>query len=204
MLQDWCAIVCNAMDADLKAIKAYYTILLTGLQTLDAELMASVTVVWQSEAILLDPSNYWISVINVGRHFSLKRVMGPDTKDSDNVGIVIARLMTVADVVSVAPRSCALHSELEQKLIEGFFRDRLAPALATPAIRQTVCSSLRLQAERGSEALRLDTDEYYLVDDPKVRACGSVCIPAKNKRTVYLLSHCHFSSQNDRNTASPN
>ena len=170
MLQDWCAIVCNAVAADAKAIKAYYTVLLTSLQTLDADLMASVKVVWQSEAILQDPSNYWISVINVGRHFSLKQVMGPDMEESEGVGLVIARLMRVADVVSVAPKSCALNSVLEQELVEGFFAAKLQ-ALAAPAVRQTTCRSIRLQPERESEALRLDTDEFYLLDDPKVRVC---------------------------------
>jgi hypothetical protein len=55
--------------------------------------MSTVKVIRQSEAILSDPSNYWISVLNVGRHVMLNKVMGPDMKDSDGVGIVIGRLM---------------------------------------------------------------------------------------------------------------
>jgi len=169
LLQDWCAIVCNAMNADQKAIKAYYAVLLTSLQTLDADLMENVAVVWQSEAILRDPSNYWINVINVGRHYPLNQVMGTEMEESDGVGWVIERLMRVADVVSVNPKSCALNSVLDQELIEGFFRDKLAPALTPPAISQVVCRSFRLQPERESKAQRLDTDEYFLLDDPKVR-----------------------------------
>ena len=162
------------MNADLKAIKAYYTILLVSLQTLDDDLMKRVTVVWQNDAILLDSSNYWISVINVGRHYPLQQVMGPHMEESDGVGLVISRLMKVADVISVNPQSCALASVLDQELIEGFFRDQLAPALNSPTISQKVCYSVRLQPERDTEAERLDTDEYFLMDDPKVRfrVCG--------------------------------
>ena len=46
-----------------------------------------------------DPSNYWISVINAGRHFSLGEVMGSSMKDSEGVGKVIGRLMMIADVL---------------------------------------------------------------------------------------------------------
>ena len=169
MLQDWCAIVCNSMNADLKAIKAYYVVLLTSLRTLDDGLMKDVTVVWQSEGILQDPSNYWICVINIGRHYPLQQVMGPKMEESDGVGLVIARLMRVADVVSVNPKSCALASVLDQELIQGFFQDKLAPTLTSPAISQVVCCSVRLQPERETDAERLDSDEYFLTDDPKVR-----------------------------------
>lgn len=71
----------RSLDADLKLIAAYHAILLCALRALDdllhgGSVMQTVTVVTQSEAILQDPSNYWISVINAGRHFSLDEVMG--------------------------------------------------------------------------------------------------------------------------------
>ena len=50
--------------------------------------MESVLVVKQSELILSDPSNYWISVINVGRAFNLS-VLQEGYEDSDPVGNVI-------------------------------------------------------------------------------------------------------------------
>jgi len=46
------------------------------LQALDADFMKDITILKQSETILADPSNYWISAINVGRHFALDDVMG--------------------------------------------------------------------------------------------------------------------------------
>jgi hypothetical protein len=90
-LADWSAKVQNACNSDEKAIQAFYDIFLCSLKTLDPEGMTSdkVVVVKQSEAILGDPSNYWISVINVGRHFLLDDVMGSNMKDADGVGKVI-------------------------------------------------------------------------------------------------------------------
>jgi len=122
MLLDWTARVNSALDADVKVISAYYSILLASLRALDihfhgeeGSIMKNVTVVTQSEAILKDPSNYWISVINAGRHFSLDEVMGlgigldsVGMKDSEGVGKVIGRLMMIADVLAVNPKSIAL------------------------------------------------------------------------------------------------
>ena len=48
----------------------------------------------QSEAILKDPSQYWISVINVGRFFQLQRVREVD-EANEYAGQVIAGLMLV-------------------------------------------------------------------------------------------------------------
>lgn len=115
LLRDWTALVNNALDADVKLISAYHAILLTTLRALDIHLhgetnaiMKNVTIVLQSEAILKDPSNYWISVINAGRHFQLDTVMGNGMKDSDCVGKVIGRLMMIGDVLGVNPKSIAL------------------------------------------------------------------------------------------------
>ncbi len=48
----------------------------------------------QSEAILKDPSQYWISVINVGRFFQLQRVREVD-EANEYAGQVVAGLMHV-------------------------------------------------------------------------------------------------------------
>jgi len=55
----------------------------------------------QSEAILTDPSNYWISVINVGRKFPLCRILSIDETNS-HVSHVISSLMHVADVMGTS------------------------------------------------------------------------------------------------------
>jgi len=117
LLRDWTALVNNALDADVKLIPAYHAILLSTLRALDIHLhgedgaiMKNATIVLQSEAILKDPSNYWISVINAGRHFQLDTVMG-GMKDADCVGKVIGRLMMIGDVLGVNPKSIALEME---------------------------------------------------------------------------------------------
>ena len=69
-LGDWSALSLNCVsggkttDDDLKAICAAQDLLVGCLRALDPQLMAGVVVRRQSEAILSDPSNYWISVID--------------------------------------------------------------------------------------------------------------------------------------------
>jgi tyrosyl-tRNA synthetase len=166
---DWSARVCNACEADQKGIAAYYTVLTTALKALDSTMLETVQIITQSEAILADPSNYWISVINVGRHFMLKDVMGPEMKDSDGVGFVIARLMKMADVAGIEPDSLALQGkdgQVESPMVEGFFSEKL-PGVTKPRVSISKGPSLLLQ-QRESESHKTDNDEYFLLDDPKV------------------------------------
>jgi tyrosyl-tRNA synthetase len=169
-LSDWSAMVCNANQADEKAIAAFYILLLTSLRALDATLMESVHVQYQSQAILTDPSNYWISVINVGRHFMLDKVMGDNMVDSDGVGGVIARLMQVADVAGVAPASMSLEesNQVVAELVSEFFSHKL-PSSTAPTATIVKELDVRLQPVRESDALVTENDEYYLTDDPAVR-----------------------------------
>lgn len=170
-IRDWTARLCNACDADLKAIAAFNTVFLTSLESLDPELMSSVKVIYQSEAILSDPSNYWISVINVGRHFMLNQVMGPEMKDSEGVGIVIGRLMMVADVMGLDPSSVALPecvtSTVESSLISEFYEAKV-PSMVAPKVTFVNSPNVGLQPEKESAAHKMENDEYFLLDDPKV------------------------------------
>ncbi|GAX14019.1 tyrosyl-tRNA synthetase [Fistulifera solaris] len=168
-LSDWSAAVCNANQADDKVIAAFYTLLLASLRALDATLMESVHIQYQSQAILTDPSNYWISVINVGRHFMLDKVMGDNMVDSDGVGGVIARLMQVADIAGVAPASMSLEesNQVVAELVSEFFTHKL-PNLTAPTSIITKELDVRLQPVRESDALVTENDEYYLTDDPAV------------------------------------
>ncbi len=79
--------------------------------------MRNMTIVTQYKGILRNPSNYWISIINAGRHFLLNKVMmgGANNvggkglmKDSEGVGKVIGWLMMIADILGVNPKSIAL------------------------------------------------------------------------------------------------
>ena len=215
LLLDWTARVNGSLDADSKLIAAYHAILLCALRALDDHLyggsiMQTVTVVTQSEAILQDPSNYWISVINAGRHFSLDEVMGSSMKDSEGVGKVIGRLMMIADILAVNPSSISLCEEsfeagdggsgevlatngvanmtikendatiaqsVEATLIRGFYSTKLShpahvEALPMPRISHVGdgggSGRLALQPPRESTAHKTESDEYYILDDPKV------------------------------------
>lgn len=174
LLSDWTAKVCNACDGDVKSIAAYFTVLLAALKLLDGPLMKNVKIIHQSEAILSDPSNYWISVINVGRHFMLNDIMGEDVQDADGAGNVIGRLMRVADVMGVSPASLCLNdcsgSRVEGNLISRFFAESLAGSVTAPVVTMYTKKSVRLQAERESDAYQSENDEYFLLDDPKVRS----------------------------------
>jgi tyrosyl-tRNA synthetase len=176
-LSDWSARVCNACGADVKGIAAYYQVLTTALTAMDPQLMSTVQILFQSEAILADPSNYWISVINVGRHFPLNTVMGEGLsstpmQDSDGAGQVIARLMRVADVAGLEPATLSLletdpSSVVHQSMMETFFEAKL-PGVKCPTVTMGQGPILALQPPRESQAHVTEHDEYYLLDDPKV------------------------------------
>lgn len=126
----------------------------------------SFQVLFQSNAILSDPSNYWISVINVGRHFSLKTVAG-SLNDTECVGCVIARLMCVADIMGVEPASLELGdaADVPKSLVCGFLE-----LSSNVHEYQVKCDSIRLQPGREAQALVTDNDEYLLLDDPRATA----------------------------------
>lgn len=169
-LPDWTARVCNKCDADEKAIDAFYAVFLASLSALDPDVMKDVIIMKQSEAILSDPSNYWISVINVGRHFSLDDVMGSNMEDSDGVGIVIGRLMKIADVMGLEASSIAISddidSRIEKELINRYFDEKLG-SMTKPIFSVTKSPSLALQVI-DSEVHKTENYEYFILDDPKV------------------------------------
>ena len=168
-LADWSAVVVSACDADAKVIAASFDVLLASLRAMAPSVMEGVVVVRQSAAILSDPSNYWISVINVGRHFNLNAIQeGFD--DSKPAGQVIRRMMMVADAVSMSPSSVSYISEdsfatTEVKLIASYFAEGgiPLPPPAAVAVARVVVSLQDVDAVHATE-----NTEYYLLDDPKV------------------------------------
>mmetsp|Transcript_17111 Transcript_17111/g.32376 ORF Transcript_17111/g.32376 Transcript_17111/m.32376 type:complete len:772 (-) Transcript_17111:80-2395(-) len=170
ILPDWTARVCNRCDADVKVIDSFYAIFLAALRAFDSDTMKNIVVMNQSEAILQDPSNYWISVINVGRYFSLDAVMGSNVQDSDGVGIVIGRLMKIADIMGLEPSSIAMGSSedesIERALTERYFDEKLH-GMTKPTFSSTTAPTLALQMIE-SEAHKTENYEYFVLDDPKV------------------------------------
>ncbi len=142
--------------------------LLAALRAIAPVVMDSVVVVRQSASILADPSNYWISVINVGRHFNLNAIQeGFD--DSKPAGHVIRRMMMIADVVSMAPASVSFVAEdsfaaTESRLIQAYFTEGGIP-LASPAAIPCPRIVVALQDVEAIHAT--ENTEYYVLDDPK-------------------------------------
>jgi len=77
-LPDWSAMVLSSFDGDMKVIKAAYTVLVEAMRAIDLKYggdgLKNTKVMFQSEAIMNGPSEYWISVINVGRALKVKEV----------------------------------------------------------------------------------------------------------------------------------
>jgi hypothetical protein len=107
----------------------------------------------------------------VGRHFLLNDVMGPEMKDADGAGFVISRLMKVADVAGLEPASMAIlegnDGTVESSLVTKFFDEKL-PGMTKPEVLTTQGPVLLLQ-QKEEVAHQTDNDEFYLLDDPKVR-----------------------------------
>jgi len=169
-LPDWTARVCNYCDGDEKIISAYYSVFVTSIRSLDSDLMKNVTVLKQSHAILVDPSNYWVSVINAGRFFMLDDVMGENLVDSDCVGRVIGRLMKIADIMALNTATIGFlngpDGRSEMNLINRYFEHKI-PMLLAPKVSLIEETSLQLQ-ERTLDVHKTDNDEYFLLDDAKV------------------------------------
>jgi tyrosyl-tRNA synthetase len=69
-----------------------------GIWALAPDLRDRVKVTLQSEAILTNPNDYWISVVNVGRKFCLGRIRSVD-EANQQASQVISSLMHVGDVL---------------------------------------------------------------------------------------------------------
>ena len=164
-MQDWSATVLSACDAEVKLVNAYFDVVVKSLNVLDAAAMMNVTVVKQSDCVMADPSNYWISVINVGRFFNLNEVQaGYD--DEQRVGNVIARMMLCADVVALSPASVACIGEsVDLGIVTKYFKNAEIP-LPVPSVVSCEQTLVRLQDVDAVHAT--DNSEYFLMDDPKV------------------------------------
>ena len=168
-LSDWSAVVISACDADTKVVSSSFDVLLAALKAIAPAVMEGVVVVRQSAAILADPSNYWISVINVGRHFNLNTIQdGFD--DSKPAGQVIRRMMMIADAVSMSPASVAFVAEdsfaaTESRLIQTYFAEGGIPLTAPAAIP---CPRVVVSLQDVDAVHATENTEYFVLDDPKV------------------------------------
>jgi len=120
-IPDLDAIACGAFAGDKKlkateCIAAYYEVFQAALESVGA--LEGVEVLRQSEVMLLDPSEYWVSVINVGRHFQLQEVVDAVNPEESQAGPVLAALMHVGSMLTLAPKAVYESSAQRSRLHE--------------------------------------------------------------------------------------
>jgi tyrosyl-tRNA synthetase len=163
-VRDWSSFCCNSFLGDKKAIAASFHLLLEALSAVAPDLMAKVKVIKQSEAILSNPSDYWISVINVGRKFLLPKVT---INESDGqVSQVIANLMHVGDVLATGATTIACteaDKALHQLAVD--YHDVIETGLPVPSLTLVApaVSQLRQLPQGGCDDPSID---IFLVDNP--------------------------------------
>jgi tyrosyl-tRNA synthetase len=170
LLSDWSALVLGCCDGDVKVMNAYYDVLVKSMRSLDEAAMASVKVVKQSEVILANPSDYWISVINVGRFFNLN-VLQAGLSDEDGVGFVIERMMRVADCLAVSPAAvCGEEWEISRR----YFDEASIPLPKPNAVEVSGDIDTNIKLQEVDEVHATENAEYFLMDDPKVHGKGKL------------------------------
>mmetsp|Transcript_38174 Transcript_38174/g.87333 ORF Transcript_38174/g.87333 Transcript_38174/m.87333 type:complete len:757 (-) Transcript_38174:206-2476(-) len=174
-LPDWSAFCLNCLGGgktpadDLRAIGAFNELFVAGLRALAPALMAEVKLVVQSQVLLTNPSDYWISVINAGRAFQLSRVLHAVGEPSPDAGHVLAALMHVADVLAVVNQAgtvlcCTPSHQLLAELAIEYVQAAVAgqAELCAPQLHVVPSVPLRLKADDGkwdpeAELLLLDS-----------------------------------------------
>uniref|UniRef100_A0A6B2KYW3 tyrosine--tRNA ligase n=1 Tax=Arcella intermedia TaxID=1963864 RepID=A0A6B2KYW3_9EUKA len=151
-LPDWTSFTKNALGGDKKAIAAAYALLIAALRAAAPDRMQAVSVTYQSEAILSNPSDYWISVINVGRKFNLGRVLAVD--EDGQVAGVLGALMHVGDVLATGAAHvvCAPAERKAHELAVEYYAVHPVPApdrpdgLPVPQLHEVPPASFHLRA----------------------------------------------------------
>jgi tyrosyl-tRNA synthetase len=167
-------------EDDFKAIGAANSLLVAALRAIAPELMAGVRVLIQSEAVLANARNYWTSVMNAGRAFSLSAVLGAcDEAGADAAGHVVTTLMHVADVLALSgaadaatpscfcgtPAQCRAHHLAASYLERPEFG---ASGVLPPRVVEVAQTSLRLKALDAEGDVNLDADAELLLFDAQL------------------------------------
>jgi len=181
-LEDWSAFVLNRLGSSPEAIKAFYDVLLHGLRSQDPGVMDRVRIIWQSEAILSGPSEYWISVINAGRRCNLQQVADAllEGDSLDNAGKVVATLMHVGDCFSLCSEKGLILScdpTIQENMHKFLSTQFEAVGLKTPELKPTPVPKLQLQ------------EDAHLVDAVTVyiRTLKSMSMASSKKHSLSLV-----------------
>jgi len=162
---DWSCLANNCCGGDQKVITACHTLLVECLTAVNPACMARVKVVVQSEAILKDPSQYWISVINVGRHFQLQRIRDVD-ESNEYAGQVVSTLMHVGDVLALAPKTiaCTEVDKAAHMLAADYFVEMGVEEIAAPNIVSCAAIDSMLKPPHMLEGPANVDDQIFVLD----------------------------------------
>jgi tyrosyl-tRNA synthetase len=193
-LQDWTAFATNATNGDKNAIQAFYTLFTAALEGLDKALMARVKVEWQSAVAFAGASDYWLSVINVGRSVQveeLRKVFEADGQSLDTAGQVIGALLFGGDVLAASSAEGAqLYVDPGQAALAefalGYVRGKTP--LAPPALVPNDAQPLHLNDLANENAHLLTTDADMIVGSKLKKA---FCEPG-NTTFCPPLAFAHF------------
>lgn len=147
LLPDYSSFALNSCKGEKKIIAAIYTVIVESLKSIRPELMQSVRVIMQSEWVLSNPNDYWISVINVGRKLTLDRVRLVN-ESLATAGHVITSLMHVACVLGTDAAvlcSTAEYAEFHKLALDYFSLDGVANQVKLPEIKILEVTDLKLK-----------------------------------------------------------
>jgi len=181
-LQDWSARALGRAGGSIDCVRGYYELLLHGLRSLDPKLMEQVQVLWQGDAILSGPSEYWTSVINAGRQCSLEMVRGalPPGDGLDSASQVLSSIMHVGDVLALAggevPTTlCCTPSEEGQHRLSMEYLSRCE--LTVPELQVVEEPMLRLRSEGDGVEAEADLLVTDMQPDVNKKVKKAFCEP---------------------------
>lgn len=172
-LADWTAVADGCLGGSEKRIHGYYELLLFCMRKLAPERMASVRVIWQSLAVLEDPSSYWISVINVGRKSSIENVRAAlkSGQKLEYASQVLSTLMHIGDVLAMSGPGCLTLccNQQERSLQELAMEKCKASGADVPKLHCVNLDNLALQLEIGSKVTEAQANIMLGDDEATVR-----------------------------------
>eukprot|EP00286_Rhodomonas_abbreviata_P022569 CAMPEP_0181304206 /NCGR_PEP_ID=MMETSP1101-20121128/9016_1 /TAXON_ID=46948 /ORGANISM="Rhodomonas abbreviata, Strain Caron Lab Isolate" /LENGTH=773 /DNA_ID=CAMNT_0023409927 /DNA_START=263 /DNA_END=2585 /DNA_ORIENTATION=+ len=184
---DWSSFALNRCGGDHKVIRACYDLLVVALKATAPALMARVKVLVQSEQILVDPSLYWISVINVGRTFQLQKIRDVD-ESNEYAGQVVASLMHVGDVLALAPTviCCSPADKKLHEMAVSYYGECGITEIATPTVNEAEAVDSLLKPPHMLEGPVNADDNVFILD-------GTMDVGRKMKRAFCEpanIEHC--------------
>ena len=167
MMPDWSAFCLGRLGGDMGAIRAWFA---TVVEVLKLWGMPADVVVWmQSAAILSNPSDYWISVINVGRTMQVDQVLAgvrqPGDDSTEMASQVVAGLMHVGDVLGTgATVLCGTKAQSAgHEFVGKYYAATGITEVPTPTVEVVDCVSLTLQPDTLAD--NADREIYLLDND---------------------------------------